>query len=129
MILDSSALIAVLFQEAQAPLMEEAMAEAATLAVAAPTLLETAVVAEGRFGLAMGNALDALMARLDAEVVSFTAAHAAVAREGWRRFGKGRHPAGLNLGDCFSYALAKSRDQPLLYKGDDFARTDVKAAL
>jgi ribonuclease VapC len=66
---------------------------------------------------------------VDAEIVPFTSEHAALARDAWRRFGKGRHPAGLNLGDCFAYALAKSRDEPLLFKGEDFARTDVKAAI
>ena len=76
----------------------------------------------------MGTQLDRLLTQARAEVVPFTAEHAALACDGWRRYGKGRHPAGLNLGDCFAYALARSRGEPLLYKGDDFARTDVKAA-
>ena len=69
-----------------------------------------------------------MLAGSKVEVVAFTAEHAALAREGWRRFGKGRHPAGLNLGDCFAYALARARNEPLLFKGDDFAQTDVKVA-
>jgi ribonuclease VapC len=128
-ILDSSALIALLWQEPEAPRMEELLADAEAIAVSAPTLLEAAVVAEGRFGPAMGAKLDELVRRLEPEVVAFTHEHLTLAREGWRRYGKGRHPAGLNLGDCFAYALARTRDQPLLFKGDDFAQTDVKAAL
>ena len=129
MILDSSAVISMLWGEPDADRMEEAVASAEGLAVSAPSLVEMATVAEGRFGPAMGDKLDALLARLAPEIVPFTAEHAALAREGWRRYGKGRHPAGLNLGDCFAYALAKSRNQPLLFKGDDFSLTDVKAAI
>ena len=70
-----------------------------------------------------------LMADAAIEVAPFTAEQAALAREGWRRFGKGRHPAGLNLGDCFAYALAQERGEPLLFKGEDFALTDVRRAL
>ncbi len=109
--------------------MEEAVAAARDLAIAAPSLVEAALVCEGRAGDAGGQKLDALLDRLRPEIVPFTAEHAALAREGWRRYGKGRHPAGLNMGDCFAYALAKARHQPLLFKGDDFARTDVKAAI
>ena len=69
------------------------------------------------------------MAGAGIEVAPFTAEQAALAREGWRRFGKGRHAAGLNLGDCFAYALAQERGEPLLFKGEDFARTDVRRAL
>jgi ribonuclease VapC len=73
--------------------------------------------------------VEALLAGVGVEVVPFTAGQAALAREGWRRFGKGRHPAGLNLGDCFAYALARERGEPLLFKGEDFARTDVRRAV
>jgi ribonuclease VapC len=128
-ILDTSAIIAMLWGEPEAAAMEVALARAKGVAVSAPTLLEAATVAEGRFGLAMGRELDALLDRLTPEVVPFTAADAALAREGWRRYGKGRHPAGLNPGDCFAYALAISRNEPLLYNGADFSQTDVKAAL
>lgn len=129
MILDTSAVIAMLWGEPEAAGMEAAVAASPSLSIAAPTLLEAATVAEGRIGREMGERLDELLARIGAEVVPFTAEHVASAREGWRRFGKGRHPAGLNFGDCFAYALAKSRNEPLLFKGDDFARTDVKAAI
>ena len=127
--MDSSALIAVLRNEPGSEIYLSALADAAPLAISAATLVETAIVAEGKGGARAGLDLDALMRRLEIEVIPFTAEHAALAREGFRRFGKGRHPAGLNVGDCFAYALARARHQPLLFKGDDFARTDVKAAL
>ena len=129
MIVDSSALIAILFKEKEASAFASAMRDAPSRAIAAPTLVEAAMVAEGRTGPAMGKELDELLDALNAEIVPFTAEHAARARDAWRRYGKGRHPAGLNLGDCFAYALAKERDEPLLFKGNDFARTDVKAAI
>jgi ribonuclease VapC len=77
----------------------------------------------------MAEKLDALMGAIRPEIVPFTAAHASLARDAWRRYGKGRHKAGLNLGDCFSYALAKERGQALLFKGDDFAATDIEPAI
>ena len=129
MIVDSSALIAVLRNEPGSETFLAALTDASPLATSVATLLETAIVAEGKGGERAGLDLDALVRRLEIEVVPFTAEQAELAREGWRRFGKGRHPAGLNFGDCFAYALARARHEPLLFKGDDFARTDVKAAL
>ena len=129
MILDTSAIMAMLQEEPEAPAMEEALAAASAIAIAAPGLVEAYLVCEGRAGKNGARQLDALLERLGPEIVPFTAEHAALAREGWRRYGKGRHPAGLNMGDCFAYALAKARHQPLLFKGDDFAQTDVKAAI
>jgi ribonuclease VapC len=128
-ILDSSALIAILFNEPDSRGLAAAMVAADRLAVAAPTLVETSIVAEGRALPGMRAQLDVLMAVIGPEVVPFTAEHAELAIDGWRRFGKGRHPAGLNLGDCFAYALAKARGEPLLFTGEDFGRTDVKAAM
>ncbi|WP_431282022.1 type II toxin-antitoxin system VapC family toxin [Humitalea sp. 24SJ18S-53] len=129
MILDSSVLIAILFDEPEADGLAATIAGADRLAMAAPTLVEATMVTEGRASPGMREKLEALMATIDPEVVPFTAEHAGLAIDGWRRFGKGRHPAGLNLGDCFAYALAKARGEPLLFKGDDFARTDVKVAI
>jgi ribonuclease VapC len=128
-ILDTSAIIAVLFEESDAPAYAHAMNDAPSLAIAAPTLVEATIVSEGRTRPGMRDKLDALLGTLRPDIVPFTAEHAALAADGWRRFGKGRHPAGLNLGDCFAYALARSRGEPLLFKGDDFSKTDVKAAL
>ena len=124
--LDTSALLAILLQEPDAQRYSDAIAGAPRRLISAATLVEAGIVAEGR---GMREDLDALLARARAEVADFTAAQAATAQDGWRRFGKGRHPAGLNLGDCFAYALAQSRGEPLLYKGNDFSLTDVKAAL
>lgn len=129
MILDSSAIIAILFGEEEAARFAASMNNADELVMAAPSFLETALVSEGRVGAEMGRRLDELLKASGAQIIPFTAEHAALARDAWRRYGKGRHPAALNLGDCFAYALAKSRNQPLLFKGDDFAHTDVKAAL
>jgi ribonuclease VapC len=128
-VLDTSALLAILLQEPDAQRYSDAIAGAPRRVISAATLVEAGIVAEGRGGAPLREDLDALLARARAEVADFTAAHAATARDVWRRFGKGRHPAGLNLGDCFAYALAQSRGEPLLYKGTDFAQTDVKAAL
>ena len=129
MILDSSALVAILFKEPEAERLAAMIRDADATAIAAPTLLETAIVAEGRTRPGMAEKLDALIAAAGAEIVPFTAQHAAIARDAWRRFGKGRHKAGLNLGDCFAYALAKERGQALLFKGDDFAATDIEPAI
>jgi ribonuclease VapC len=128
-IVDSSALVAILFKEADAATFASVLRDAPACAVAAPTVVEATMVAEGRAGPGMARELDDLLRAVDADVVAFTAEHAALARDAWRRYGKGRHPAGLNLGDCFAYALAVARDEPLLFKGDDFAQTDVKAAI
>jgi ribonuclease VapC len=129
MILDSSALVAILFKESDAERLAAVIRDTDTTAIAAPTLLETAIVAEGRTLPGMAEKLDALMGAIRPEIVPFTAEHASLARDAWRRYGKGRHPAGLNLGDCFSYGLARALNAPLLFKGDDFAATDVAPAL
>jgi ribonuclease VapC len=129
MILDSSALVAILFKEPEAERLAAMIRDTDTTAIAAPTLLETAIVAEGRTLPGMAEKLDALMGAIRPEIVPFTAQHASLARDAWRRYGKGRHKAGLNLGDCFAYALAKERCQKLLFKGDDFAATDIEPAI
>ena len=129
MILDSSALVAILFKEPEAERLAAMIRDTDTIAIAAPTLLETAIVAEGRTLPGMAEKLDALMGAIRPEIVPFTAAHASLARDAWRRYGKGRHKAALNLGDCFSYALAKERGPALLFKGDDFAATDIEPAI
>jgi len=94
--------------------------------MSAATLVETSIIIETRLGNAGGRELDLWLARADIEIVPVDADQADMARRGWRRFGKGRHPASLNYGDCFSYALAIIRDEALLFKGDDFVKTDVK---
>jgi ribonuclease VapC len=87
--------------------------------------LEAPIVIESRKGEAGGRELDLLIYRAAIEIVAVDQDQAEIARLAWRRFGKGRHPAGLNYGDCFAYALAKSRRLPLLFQGDDFSQTDI----
>jgi ribonuclease VapC len=128
MILDSSAVLAMLFGEPEAAALAEAAEQATERAISAASWLEAAMVADNRSAVASAE-FAGLMARLDLEIVPFTASQAVVAREAHRRYGKGRHKAGLNLGDCFSYALAKERGQALLFKGDDFAATDIEPAI
>ncbi len=129
MILDTSAIAAVLFAEEEEDRFLDAMVGAPKLRISAATLVEATMVIEGRGGPEMADVIDALLLRVGAEVCPVTAETARIARDGWRRFGKGRHRARLNLGDCFAYALAQERGEPLLFKGDDFAQTDVKAAI
>lgn len=128
MILDTSAVLAMLFGEPEATAFAEAAEEATDRAISAASWLEAAIVADNRSAVASAE-FAGLMARLDLEIVPFTASQALGAREAHRRYGKGRHKAALNLGDCFSYALAKERGQPLLFKGDDFAATDIEPAI
>ncbi len=126
---DSSALIAILRREPEADPFLHIIAAAGTCLLSSVSLLETSMVVAGRTGRASNwIELDALIARAAMQVVPQDAEQVEEARGAFLRFGKGRHPAGLNLGDCASYALAKTRDLPLLFKGDDFARTDFTAA-
>lgn len=125
MIVDSSVLVAVLLGEPDAAGWLEAMAAADSLSVAAPTALESAIV----LGPRRHSALDALLDAAAVEVVAFDAEHARVARDAYARYGKGSDsPARLNLGDCFSYALAQVSGEPLLCKDDAFNHTDVTVA-
>ena len=128
MIVDTSALLAVLFGEPDAQRFDEAMARAPRCRMSAASFLEAAIVLESRSGPAAGHALDRFLQAAELELVPVTSEHARAARLAWRRFGRGNHPAGLNFGDCFSYALAETAREPLLFKGGDFALTDVEAA-
>lgn len=127
-VIDSSALLAVVLGEPDAEAVAERLVAPVRKLVSAATLLEAAVAAERRGGLEARDRLDRLVARIEAEVVPFDAAHLGWARDAFRRFGKGRHPAALNLGDCIAYATARHAVLPLLFKGDDFARTDLEPA-
>lgn len=129
MVLDTSALLALLLDEPEAAAFRVAVDEDATRLVSAAALLETAVVIEARKGEAGGRELDLLLHKAEIQVVPVDAEHVAEARRAYRRFGKGNHPAALNFGDIFSYALARVSGEPLLFKGDDFARTDVGRVL
>jgi ribonuclease VapC len=122
-IVDTSALIAILRRESDATQLAEALLNAPAVRMSAAKLLEARIIAERD----RGNAdLDALIAATRIEVVAVDRHQIDLAFEGFLRFGKGRHPAALNLGDLFAYALARVLGEPLLFKGNDFARTDVK---
>ena len=128
-VVDSSALVAILRREPEADAFLHIVAGADGCLLSSVSLLETSMVLAGRTGDAEAWAdLDALIVRAAMQVVAQDAALVEAARLAFLRFGKGRHPAGLNLGDCASYALAKRHDLKLLFKGGDFARTDLWAA-
>jgi ribonuclease VapC len=128
-VVDSSALIAILRREPEADSFLQTIATSDGCLLSSVSLLETSMVLAGRTGDAdFWTELDALIARAAIEVVAQDAELAEVARRIFLRYGKGRHPAGLNLGDCASYALAKAKELPLLFKGNDFPRTDLIAA-
>lgn len=128
MVIDSSALIAILRREPEEQTFRNAVKLASTRLLSASTRVETGIVALALAGEAGLEQVDALLETLRVETVPLSADHARLAIDAFRHFGKGRHPAGLNFGDCFSYALAKATGEPLLFKGDDFSRTDIKRA-
>lgn len=130
MVIDTSALIAILLGEVESEKMVDAIGSASVRALAAPTLVETAAVIHARSGPGGEVALDALIQRLGIEVIAMTPEAAASARTGYARFGKGiGDPAVLNYGDCLAYGVAQSLGEPLLFKGEDFERTDVTPAM
>ena len=130
MIVDSSAIIAILFGEPDAAFYANAIASASAapqgVRISAVTYVEAAVVVESQISAAGGQQFDAFMRRAGIAVEAVTEQHALLARQAYADFGKGRHPAGLNLGDCYSYALAKASREPLLFKGKDFSQTDIE---
>ena len=128
MVLDTSALLALLLGEPSAPRLAAAVQAAAARYVSAASVLETAVVMQARVGEQGDLEVDALLRDLDLDVIPVDAEQLRLARDAAVRFGKGRHPAGLNYGDLFSYGLAVSLGEPLLCTGADFARTDVALA-
>lgn len=125
MVLDSSVILAILQSEPDHEQFLEQIDSAITCLISAATLVETAIVVFSRRDDGGLEDLRRLLAQLDVAVVPLAASHADLAVDAFRRFGKGQHPDGLNLGDCFSYALAKATGEPLLFKGNNFARTDV----
>lgn len=126
MIIDTSAIYAILLQESDADRFARAIQADPVRWISAATLVEAGVVALRLDGARGAMELDRFMTDSGIEVLPVTAEHARIARDGFLRFGKGRHPAALNYGDCFSHALAIASQQPLLFKGDDFSRTDVQ---
>jgi ribonuclease VapC len=128
MVIDTSALVAILLGELEAEPFALAIAGDPKRLVSTFTALETAIVIEAKKGESGGRELDLLLHQARIEMAPLTAEQFEIARSAWRRYGKGRHPAGLNIGDCCSYALAKCAGEPLLFKGDDFSQTDIKTA-
>lgn len=129
MIIDSSVLVAILLLEPGYDRFVLAITQAKRRLLAAPTLLETTMVLAGRREDEILDRLDQFLRTASIETVPFTADHAAVARQTFLRYGKGRHPAALNFGDCIAYATARLEAMPLLFKGDDFRLTDIEAAV
>jgi ribonuclease VapC len=129
-ILDTSALIAILRAEPEASACAEAIASAGVRRLSATNYVEVGAVIDRAGDAIASRRVDELLAAAGIEIETVTAGQARIAREAYRDFGKGSgHPAGLNFGDCFSYALAKALGEPLLFKGDDFQRTDITSAL
>lgn len=130
MIVDSSALIAIILDESDADLYTDALGTVTTPRISAATYVEAGVVADGGQDPVTTRMFDNLISRGGFVIEPFTAEQTKIARTAYRDFGRGSgHPARLNFGDCMSYALAKALDQPLLYKGDDFGHTDVESVL
>ena len=130
MILDSSAVLAILANESERGPMLEVLSAATLVSMSAATYLEAAIVIDGRRDPVLSRRYDELLTGLQVEIVDVTAAQARRAREAYRDYGRGSSsPARLNFGDCFSYALATERGEPLLFKGNDFVHTDVRRAL
>jgi len=128
MIIDTSALVAILDQEPETERIARTLASKPERMLSAASLVEIGIVMQARRGDDGARDLDLLLAKLRVEVVAFTARQAEIARKAFRRYGRGRHDANLNFGDCFAYALAKDQSVPLLFKGDDFSQTDVIVA-
>lgn len=125
MTLDSSVLIQLVFAEPGHLETLERLTQAEVRLIGAPTVVEAGLVVGSRLGPEQLHLLDGLLRRLEVRVVAFEAAHAREALSAFRRYGKGRHPAALNFGDCLSYAAARVAGLPLAYVGDDFAQTDL----
>ena len=125
MVIDTSAVIAILFGEVDAGRFSEAIEADPVRLMSAASILEACLVVESELGEEGSRELDLLLLKVGIETVAFNEEQGQVARHAFHEYGKGRHPAGLNFGDCFSYALSRTSGEPLLFKGDDFGKTDV----
>jgi ribonuclease VapC len=128
MVLDTSALAAILFDEPERADFVQKIVAAPRRLISSATLLELSIVVESRRGEVAGRELDLFLHRAKVQTVAVDEDQADLARTAWRRYGKGRHPAGLNFGDLFAYALARASGEELLFKGNDFTKTDVAPA-
>ena len=129
MVIDTSAVVAILLDEPESPVIRRAIEDDPVRMMSTASFVEAAMVIETRFGEAGGRELDLLLHTARIELIPVDREQAELARDAFRHFGKGRHRAGLNFGDCFSYALARVSGERLLFKGDDFGHTDVPVVL
>ena len=125
MVIDTSALVAILQDEPERRAFNEAIEAAENCSLSTASFVETSMILESRYGPEGSRSLDLFIGKAGITLIAVDADQAYVARQAYREYGKGRHPAGLNFGDGFAYALAKTLDEPLLFKGDDFAATDI----
>jgi ribonuclease VapC len=128
MILDTSAMVAILYREPEAADFTRMIHEADVSRISVANYVELSMVVESQLGPEAGRQAEAFLRRAGIMVEPVTVAHGEIARQAFLDFGKGRHKAGLNFGDCFAYALAKARGEPLLFKGNDFGLTDIRPA-
>ena len=129
MVIDTSALVAIFLAEPERLSFRKAIITADIRLMSAASVFETGIVLENRRGEIAAREFDLFVLRANIEIVSVDSEQAELARSAWRRYGKGRHPAALNFGDCFAYALAKETGEPILFKGDDFRHTDLPSDL
>jgi ribonuclease VapC len=128
MVIDTSATLAILFDEPERRMFNEKIESDATRLMSAASYLEAAIIIDDRRGSEGERDLRLFIAEAEIEIIAVTVEQAEVAREAYRQFGRGNHPAGLKFGDCFAYALARVASEPLLFKGNDFSKTDLAAA-
>ena len=129
MVVDTSALIAILFGEPETESFVQALVNDPKKMISAFNILESAIVIEAKKGEAGGRELDLLVHRARIEIIPLNGDQVELALAAWRKYGKGNHPAGLNIGDCCAYALAKYSGEPLLFKGRDFSQTDIRPVI
>ena len=129
MVVDTSALLAIFLAEPERTRFLELITQAETRCISAANVFETGIVLEARRGEAAGREFDLFLHQAKFDVIPADSEQMEIARLAWRKYGKGRHPAGLNFGDCFAYALAKVMGEPILFKGDDFRLTDLSPVL
>jgi len=129
MVVDTSAVIAILFSEPETESFVRALADDPRNMISAFNALESGIVIEAKKGEAGGRELDLLLHRARMEIISLNGDQVELALTAWRKYGKGNHPAGLNIGDCCAYALAKYSGEPLLFKGKDFSQTDIQPVI
>ena len=129
MVVDTSAVIAILFGEPETESFVRVLADDPKKMISAFNALESAIAIEARKGEAGGRELDLLLHRARIEIIALNGDQVELALTAWRKYGKGNHPAGLNIGDCCAYALAKYSGEPLLFKGKDFSQTDIRPVI